>query len=210
VPFPCIENVDGDPVCSFRPLSSLSLRNFTTSSGTHWITSNVDPASLVSAPLTMHRVSALLPSWDRSSRQATPTPAPRPPSHATSPPPKSPGALNKVFGWAEKIVVPVTATRNTDGSTPNTAAPGLPPARYGRETYWPTSLDKECDKAARIIKSFCCTLRILSRGDERADRGDQLTASSRRSLSKRSGQSRPIRRSRPRRLGRSRRPRRQY
>lgn len=29
------------------------------------------------------------------------------------------------------------------------------PTRFNRETYWPTSLDKECDKAARILKSFC-------------------------------------------------------
>lgn len=29
------------------------------------------------------------------------------------------------------------------------------PTSYDRETYWPTTLDKECDKAARILKSFC-------------------------------------------------------
>lgn len=85
--------------------------------------------------LAMHRVSAFLPSWDRSRPQ--PDPAPR-----------AAGALEKVFGWAEKIVVPVNRT---------SAPPTAPPARYGRETYWPTTLDKECDKAARIIKSFCCT-----------------------------------------------------
>ncbi|KXX77852.1 hypothetical protein MMYC01_203569 [Madurella mycetomatis] len=81
----------------------------------------------------MQRVSALLPSWDRS-RQASATP-------------RSPGALEKVFGWAEKIVVPV----NRGASTATAPAP----TRYGRETYWPTTLDKECDKAARILKSFC-------------------------------------------------------
>ncbi|KAK4040748.1 hypothetical protein C8A01DRAFT_15408 [Parachaetomium inaequale] len=88
----------------------------------------------------MHRVSALLPSWDRS-RQGTTT------TTTNNPPPlKTPGALDKVFGWAEKIV---PATRIS------TSTPAAAPTRYGRETYWPTSLDKECDKAARIIKSFC-------------------------------------------------------
>jgi hypothetical protein len=88
----------------------------------------------------MHRVSALLPSWDRS-RQSNPS------ASSTPTPPRTPGALDKVFGWAEKIV---PANRNS--TTTSTPAP----TRYGRETYWPTSLDKECDKAARIIKSFCC------------------------------------------------------
>jgi hypothetical protein len=103
----------------------------------------------------MHRVSALLPSWDRS-RQSSPvsttnktnttasSPAPPPP------PPKTPGALTKVFGWAEKIVPAARISIST--------APAAP-TRYGRETYWPTNLDKECDKAARIIKSFCCRSR---------------------------------------------------
>ncbi|GAB1316713.1 hypothetical protein MFIFM68171_06923 [Madurella fahalii] len=81
----------------------------------------------------MQRVSALLPSWDRS-RQASAAP-------------RSPGALDKVFGWAEKIVVPISRSAST--------ATAPVPARYGRETYWPTTLDKECDKAARILKSFC-------------------------------------------------------
>ncbi|KAK0701655.1 hypothetical protein B0T26DRAFT_744710 [Lasiosphaeria miniovina] len=81
----------------------------------------------------MQRVSALLPSWDRRSR-----------SNSTSSA-KVPAALDKVFGWAEKIA-PVNRI--------NTAAAA--PARFGRETYWPTALDRECDKAARILKSFCC------------------------------------------------------
>ncbi|KAK3293936.1 uncharacterized protein B0H64DRAFT_462252 [Chaetomium fimeti] len=103
----------------------------------------------------MHRVSALLPSWDRSRHSApvppttnktntnTTTTAASNPAPA---PPKAPGALNKVFGWAEKIV---PASRISISTAP------AAPTRYGRETYWPTSLDKECDKAARIIKSFC-------------------------------------------------------
>jgi len=27
--------------------------------------------------------------------------------------------------------------------------------KIGSEAFWPTTLDKECDKAARILKSFC-------------------------------------------------------
>lgn len=92
----------------------------------------------------MHRVSALLPSWDRSRQSTPPASSPTP---STPAPPKTPGALGKVFGWAEKIV---PANRNS------TSNPATAPTRYGRETYWPTTLDKECDKAARIIKSFCC------------------------------------------------------
>ncbi|KAJ4294773.1 hypothetical protein N0V88_005007 [Collariella sp. IMI 366227] len=108
----------------------------------------------------MFRVSTLLPSWDRS-RQSTsaPTPAPAPPTPA-----KTPGALDKVFGWAEKIV---PATRN---STLSTTAP----ARYGRETYWPTTLDKECDKAARILKSFCFD-GFLSQESDQTDAGTTQT-----------------------------------
>ncbi|KAK4099350.1 hypothetical protein N658DRAFT_430143 [Parathielavia hyrcaniae] len=96
----------------------------------------------------MHRVSALLPSWDRSrqSTQSTPSTPIIPVTPVTPTPPRTPGALDRVFGWAEKIV---PANRNS------TTTLASPPTRYGRETYWPTSLDKECDKAARIIKSFC-------------------------------------------------------
>ena len=27
--------------------------------------------------------------------------------------------------------------------------------KLGSEAFWPTTLDKECDKAARILRSFC-------------------------------------------------------
>lgn len=30
--------------------------------------------------------------------------------------------------------------------------------RVGSEAFWPTTLDKESDKAARILKSFCSKL----------------------------------------------------
>lgn len=34
--------------------------------------------------------------------------------------------------------------------------------KLGAEAFWPTTLDKESDKAARILRSFCSTL-LLSR-----------------------------------------------
>jgi lipid-binding SYLF domain-containing protein len=98
----------------------------------------------------MHRFSALLPSWDRS-RHSAPPAARTIPAATPNPAKTTPGALDKVFGWAEKIV-PAAVNRNSTF----TAAAAAASTRYGRETYWPTSLDKECDKAARIIKSFCC------------------------------------------------------
>jgi hypothetical protein len=34
--------------------------------------------------------------------------------------------------------------------------------KLGSEAFWPTSLDKESDKAARILRSFCSTFTLLS------------------------------------------------
>ncbi|KAK1752056.1 hypothetical protein QBC47DRAFT_64285 [Echria macrotheca] len=99
----------------------------------------------------MQRVSSLLPSWDRSKTNnnnitTTPTTTPAPPSPA---PKRTPLALDKVFGWAGGITVAGTRISLNTKTTP------AQPTSYGRETYWPTTLDKECDKAARILKSFC-------------------------------------------------------
>jgi len=93
----------------------------------------------------MQRVSALLPSWDRSKSNTTSTNASAAAARRTAP-----LSLDKVFGWAEKITVPGSRISISTGSSPY-----APPARYGKETYWPTTLDRECDKAARILKSFC-------------------------------------------------------
>lgn len=41
--------------------------------------------------------------------------------------------------WFEKAGVPVNKAAN----------------KLGAEAFWPTSLDKESDKAARILRSFC-------------------------------------------------------
>lgn len=34
--------------------------------------------------------------------------------------------------------------------------------KLGSEAFWPTTLDKESDKAARILRSFCSTSTVLS------------------------------------------------
>ncbi|KAF2140057.1 uncharacterized protein K452DRAFT_300007 [Aplosporella prunicola CBS 121167] len=47
--------------------------------------------------------------------------------------------FDKLWGWADKLGAPVNNLSN----------------KLGSEAFWPTSLDKECDKAARILRSFC-------------------------------------------------------
>ncbi|ETS77022.1 hypothetical protein PFICI_10896 [Pestalotiopsis fici W106-1] len=45
----------------------------------------------------------------------------------------------RFYDWSVKAGVPVNKITN----------------KLGAEAFWPTSMDKECDKAARILKSFC-------------------------------------------------------
>ncbi|KAK7419618.1 hypothetical protein QQX98_003209 [Neonectria punicea] len=47
--------------------------------------------------------------------------------------------FDKVWGWADKLGAPVNRFSN----------------RIGSEAFWPTTLDRESDKAARILRSFC-------------------------------------------------------
>ena len=47
--------------------------------------------------------------------------------------------FDKLWGWADKIGAPVNRLSN----------------KLGSESFWPTTLDKESDKAARILRSFC-------------------------------------------------------
>lgn len=54
---------------------------------------------------------------------------------------KSKQGFDKVWGWADKLGAPVNRFSN----------------RIGSEAFWPTTLDKESDKAARILRSFCST-----------------------------------------------------
>ncbi|KAI0889901.1 uncharacterized protein GGS22DRAFT_149448 [Annulohypoxylon maeteangense] len=86
----------------------------------------------------MQRVSALLP-WDRS-RTSTGV------NGSTNTSSNTNGHVRKnsvdiVRGWADKIPSPVNRLSTSRLSS--------------RDAFLPTSLDKECEKAARIIKSFC-------------------------------------------------------
>ena len=73
----------------------------------------------------MQRVSTLLPSfsWEKTKTD-----------HKKS--------FDKVWGWADKLGVPINRLSN----------------RIGSEAFWPMTLDKESDKAARILRSFCSKL----------------------------------------------------
>ncbi|OCK85528.1 DUF500-domain-containing protein [Lepidopterella palustris CBS 459.81] len=47
--------------------------------------------------------------------------------------------FDKVWGALDKLGAPINSLSN----------------KIGSEAFWPTTLDKECDKAARILRSFC-------------------------------------------------------
>ena len=117
----------------------------------------------------MQRVSAFLPSWDRSrSTNVQPTAAgagaAKAPASAPAHRASRPLALDKVFGWAEKISGPgnrLSLTTTPNGTNVPANAGPTAEGRYHRENYWPTTLDREADKAARILKSFCRKLPCL-------------------------------------------------
>lgn len=56
--------------------------------------------------------------------------------------------------WFDKVGVPVNKATQ----------------KLGAETFWPTSLDKEADKAARILRSFCID-GFVSKGSEKDSDG---------------------------------------
>lgn len=51
-------------------------------------------------------------------------------------------SFDKVYGWVDKLGPPVNRLSN----------------KVGAEAFWPTTLDIESDKAARILRSFCSRL----------------------------------------------------
>ncbi|KAI0817930.1 hypothetical protein GGR55DRAFT_47745 [Xylaria sp. FL0064] len=99
----------------------------------------------------MQRVSSLLPSWDRNRSSASSIAS----GHARK------NSVEKVRGWADKI-------------------PSARSSRLAKEAFWPSTLDKECEKAARILKSFCSD--GFSTPDDRP--GSPLTSSSTHSSSR--------------------------
>ena len=105
----------------------------------------------------MQRVSAFLPSWEKRSSSAS--------TGAAS---TISGGGGGLFGWPNR-----SSSRNSTASTTGLATAADPsshrPAklsiasangtpRVQREAFWPATLDQECDKAARILKSFCSML----------------------------------------------------
>lgn len=60
-------------------------------------------------------------------------------SHSTSKPSMWDKTKKQSMSWFDKIGQPVNKLSN----------------KLGAEAFWPTSLDKESDKAARILRSFC-------------------------------------------------------
>ena len=55
--------------------------------------------------------------------------------------------FDTAWRWADKLGAPVNRLTN----------------RIGSEAFWPTTLDKESDKAARILKSFCSKYSLAGR-----------------------------------------------
>lgn len=53
--------------------------------------------------------------------------------------------FDKIYNLVDKLGPPVNRMSN----------------KLGSEAFWPTTLDKECDKAARILKSFCSLSSLL-------------------------------------------------
>jgi hypothetical protein len=98
-----------------------------------------------SRPITMQRVSALLPSWSSSKAKE--------PHHTLQ---KRPNSIEKGHSWTKRLRSTSSATERLRIAASNNVTPGS--SRSGREQYWPASLDRECDKAARILQSFCSKL----------------------------------------------------
>jgi hypothetical protein len=76
--------------------------------------------------------------------------------------------FDKVYGWVDKLGAPINRMSN----------------KVGAEAFWPTTLDKESDKAARILRSFCsecCNVRVLCDSVWYADVVTQRMASIRKS-----------------------------
>ncbi|KAK3685345.1 hypothetical protein B0T22DRAFT_409646 [Podospora appendiculata] len=65
-----------------------------------------------------------------------------PSSSSSAPPPSSTGKPTfgeRLHQWSVKAGVPINKVTN----------------KLGSEAFWPSTMDLECDKAARILKSFC-------------------------------------------------------
>ncbi|RFU72073.1 las seventeen-binding [Trichoderma arundinaceum] len=82
----------------------------------------------------MQRVSAFLPSWEKRNSGS------------------NKAGSGSLFGWSNRTSQPPPPNGLTKI---NTDAANMQVKRVQREAFWPATLDLECDKAARILKSFC-------------------------------------------------------
>ncbi|KAI1107815.1 hypothetical protein F4804DRAFT_328841 [Jackrogersella minutella] len=87
----------------------------------------------------MQRVSALLP-WDRSRSSVSANVNANNNNNTNTNSHTRKNSVDIVRGWADKIPSPVNR---------------LSTSRLSRDNFLPATLDKECEKAARILKSFC-------------------------------------------------------
>ncbi|OAA47738.1 DUF500 domain protein [Metarhizium rileyi] len=98
----------------------------------------------------MQRVSSFLPSWDKRNSSSSSNSISKSDAASTSSKP------NGLFSWTG---------RNSNSNNVNTSSTVKQLARINvaaanggrvqREAFWPSTLDMECVKAARILKSFC-------------------------------------------------------
>ncbi|KAK6702482.1 hypothetical protein SNK04_012381 [Fusarium graminearum] len=80
----------------------------------------------------MQRVSAFLPSWDK----------------------RSSNTRSSLFGWSSnRSSASISVANHNSLSRINTTAANAS-GRVQKEAFWPATLDLECEKAARILKSF--------------------------------------------------------
>ncbi|KAG5982642.1 hypothetical protein E4U55_001622 [Claviceps digitariae] len=103
----------------------------------------------------MQRVSAFFPSWDRRS--------------SSSSAPKHYSSGGGIFNWAARNSISIGNTNGNNTTIPGSSRSSQPVAkslarinvaaanggRVHREAFWPSTLDMESVKAARILKSFC-------------------------------------------------------
>ncbi|KAF5625276.1 YSC84-like protein [Fusarium sp. NRRL 52700] len=82
----------------------------------------------------MQRVSSFLPSWDKRS---------------------SGGSRAGLFGWSSNRSSTSISVANSNALARLNTAAANTNGRVQREAFWPATLDLECEKAARILKSFC-------------------------------------------------------
>ncbi|KAF4454536.1 hypothetical protein F53441_2965 [Fusarium austroafricanum] len=81
----------------------------------------------------MQRVSSFLPSWDKRS---------------------SSGSRAGFFGWSSNRSSTSISVANANALSRINTSTANANGRVQREAFWPATLDLECEKAARILKSF--------------------------------------------------------